>query len=384
MTASSPSTAVGPGLASRWRGLRWVLLAVVVVVAVATLSAWLTAPRPGGPLDPASTASDGTHALVTLLREQGVTVIEAGDIETVEREARPDTLLVAAQTYDLYGDDLMRRLADLPGDLLLVDPLGTTREVLAPRLRRGDPTDYGGIDPGCDLREANRAGTVRFDGADSYEAVGDAPVTLCYDGVLARYTEDGRTVTAVGNAHFLMNEGLLQEGNAALAMNLAGNRPRVIWYAPQHSQGGETGGGGRIGDLIPTQVKWLVWQLILTVALLAVWKGRRIGPLVAERMPVVVRASETVEGRGRMYRSRRARDRAADALRTSTLQRMLPRIGLGPAAPPTAVVEAVAQRCGLDPRSVAHTLYGQPPATDADLVSLAHSLDDIERQVASS
>ena len=34
-------------------------------------------------------------------------------------------------------------------------------------------------------------------------------------------------------------------------------------------------------------------------------------------LPVVVRASETVEGRARLYRSRRARDRAADALRTA-------------------------------------------------------------------
>ena len=32
----------------------------------------------------------------------------------------------------------------------------------------------------------------------------------------------------------------------------------------------------------------------------------------------VVRASETVEGRGRLYRSRRARDRAAEALRTAS------------------------------------------------------------------
>ena len=77
---------------------------------------------------------------------------------------------------------------------------------------------------------------------------------------------------------------------------------------------------------------WIVWQLCLAVVLLALWKGRRIGPLVAEELPVVVRASETVEGRGRLYRSRRARDRAADALRTATLQRLLPRLGLGPNA----------------------------------------------------
>jgi hypothetical protein len=115
-----------------------------------------------------------------------------------------------------------------------------------------------------------------------------------------------------------------------------------------------------------------------------VWKGRRIGPLVAEQLPVVVRASETVEGRGRLYRSRRARDRAAEALRTATLQRMMPRLGLGHDAEPPAVAQAVAERCGLNPQAVAHTLFGPPPASDPDLVNLAHELDNIERQVAQS
>ena len=99
----------------------------------------------------------------------------------------------------------------------------------------------------------------------------------------------------------------------------------------------------------------------------------------------MVRASETVEGRGRLYRSRRARDRAADALRTATLQRMLPRLGSRTqrrAAPPSSRPSRSA--CGQDPQAVAHTLFGPPPATDADLVNLAHELDNIERQVAQS
>jgi hypothetical protein len=168
-------------------------------------------------------------------------------------------------------------------------------------------------------------------------------------------------------------------------MNLAGERPTVIWYAPQRGEG-ESGGGrsATITDLIPERVTWIVWQLCVAVALLALWKGRRIGPLVAEQLPVVVRASETVEGRGRLYRSRRARDRAAEALRTATLQRMLPRLGLGQNAAQPAVVQAIAERGGLAPQAVAHTLYGPPPGDDPNLVSLARELDNIERQVAQS
>lgn len=378
------STVVGATMVQRLRGLRWVLVALVVIVGVAAASVYLTAPRPGGRMAADSTSPEGARALVALLRDHGVTVIEADTVDAVEREARPGTLLVVAQTFHLYGDELLGRLAEVPGDRLLVEPVSATREKLAPAVRRGESTSFGGLSPDCDLREATRAGTVQFGAADAYEAAGATPVTRCYDGTLVRYSDDGRTVTVVGSAYFMMNEGLLEEGNAALAMNLAGTQPRVVWYAPQRSEGAESGGGATITDLIPTQVTWLVWQLVLAVALLALWKGRRVGPLVAERLPVVVRASETVEGRGRLYRSRRARDRAAEALRTSTLQRLLPRLGLTTAAEAAAVAHAVAARSGLDPMAVTHTLYGQPPATDTDLVNLARELDDMERLVAQS
>ncbi len=382
---TSRDTAVGPTVVQRWRSARWVLLALVVIVGVATLSTVLTAPRPGGPMDPESTSPEGARALVTILREHGVDVIPADDIAAVERAARPDTLILVAQTFYLYDDDLLRRLAALPGDRLLVEPVSRTREVLAPQIRLSAATTFGENKPDCDMREATRAGEVQFGLSDAYEAAGDVPVTRCYGGALVRFTDDGREVTVVSTGGFMTNSGLLKEGNAALAMNLAGSHQRVIWYAPQHSEGnGESGGGATLFDLMPDQVMWIFLQLCLGVALLAVWKSRRIGPLVAEQLPVVVRASETVEGRGRLYRSRRARDRAAEALRTATLQRMLPRLGLGHDAEPTAVAQAVAERCGLDPQTVAHILFGRPPANDPDLVNLAHELDNIERQVAQS
>jgi hypothetical protein len=375
-------TAVAPTVRQRWRAGRWIAVAVIVVGAVATVSTLLTAPRPGGRMDPAATSPDGAHALVALLRDRGVDVVVADDIAAVERAARPDSLVLTVQTRHLIADDVLRRLAAVPGDRLVVEPLSRTREALAPEVRRAAAGSVGGS-PDCDLREATRAGDVQLDASDSFEAAGDVPVTKCYEGAVVRYTEDGRTVTVVGSADFMANSGLLKQGNAALAMNLAGTQPRVIWYAPQHPEG-ESSGSATLSDLIPDNVTWMVWQLCLVVLLLALWQGRRLGPLVAERLPVVVRASETVEGRGRLYRSQRAGDSAADALRTATLQRLVPRLGLGPEPDRAAIVANVAQRSGHDAGTVGHVLFGPPPATDTDLVNLANALDDIERQVAQS
>jgi hypothetical protein len=362
------------------------LLILAALVIVASITTYLTAARPGGSMDPEATSPLGAHALVTLLREGGVEVVVANTVADVERAARADTLLLMAHTQYVTDNLLLERLAKTPGDLLLVDPTSRVRTALTPQLRVGVANKFNN-EPNCSLPQANRAGSVNLGPSDSYRTKGDLDLVSCYGGALVSYRDSAgfasRTVTVVGTSHFMTNDGLLEEGNAALAMNLAGMRPRVIWYAPQRVEG-HTTAPGSIFDMIPENVMWIVWQLWLAVILVALWKGRRIGPLVAEELPVVVRASETVEGRGRLYRSRRARDRAAQALRTATLQRLVPRLGLGPDAATPAVVMTVAERSGADPDFIHYHLFGPAPANDSDLLHLARALDDIERQVTHS
>jgi hypothetical protein len=364
---------------TRRRSWRWALPALLAVCAVAAIGVYLTAPRPGGQMDPESTGPEGGHALIALLRDHGVSVVIADNVNDAVNDATPGTLLLVANTQRVSTEELLSRLDDAPGDLLLVEPTSHARAALAPGIRSGGASTSG-TKPDCALQEANQAGSVDFGPSNTFRAAADKTVTSCYGGALVRYRDGDRTVTVVGSTDFLTNGSLLRAGNAALAMNLAGQHPRLVWYAPQHPEGGSSS-KGTIFDLIPDSVGWMVVQLWLTVALVAIWKGRRVGPLVAEKLPVVVRASETVEGRGRLYRSRRSRDRAAQALRDAALQRMLPRLGLSVDTAPPAVVLAAAQHGRADPEALWHVLFGPPPATDADLIQLARALDDIERQV---
>lgn len=363
----------------RRRTVRWILVALLTITVLATLSAYLTAPRSGGRMDPESTSTDGAHALVSLLRDHGVNVTVANTVADVEQAARPDSLLLAAETQYTRGDDLLHRLAGVPGDRLLVEPTARVRDVLAPGIRTSSTASLT-AEPDCDMRAANRAGTVDLGASETYAATRDTVVTRCYGGALVRYRTDDRTITVVGSADFLTNGSLLKQGNAALAMNLAGEHPNLIWYAPQRAEG-DAAGGSTIGELIPDAVTWIVWQLCVVVVLVAIWQGRRLGPLVSERLPVVIRASETVEGRARLYRSRRARSQAAQSLRAATLHRLLPRLGLGANAADSVVISTIAQRSARDGSQVHHMLFGPAPTSDSELLQLAHDLDTIERQV---
>lgn len=367
----------------RRRTWRAVVLALIAIAAVATLTSWLTAPRDGGLMDPEATSDGGARALVTLLRAHGVDVVVADtakDARAAHDAGGPDTLLLVAQTPYLATDAQLETLAQIGGDRLLVDPGARTRAQLASGIRTA-PIGLIHAEPDCDLREARRAGAVNLGDTQAFTAIAhDLALTRCYGGALVRYQNGPDAVTVVGSSGFMTNGGLLEEGNAALAMNLAGTHSRLIWYAPQHPEG-EHSGAATFSDLIPDRVYWILAQLVLVIVLLALWRARRLGPLVAEKLPVTVRASETVEGRARLYRSRRARVQAAAALRTAALHRLTPRLGLGPYAAPDAVVTAVAARGGGDPAAVTDALFGPAPGSDDELLRLANTLDTIERQV---
>jgi hypothetical protein len=425
----------------RWR-VPLALIGVIVLggIAIAAISRLSPPPQPNSYLDPASSAPDGAHALTDILGERGYSVIRAYSVSSAiaaagsgsvgsgpvgsgpvgsgpvgsgpasrrTGAAGPATLVVTSP-YLLTHRQLIR-LAQTSADLLVVEPGRESLAALAPRVRLKDTLTgrFGRLlRPGCDFTAARLAGTVNL-GGSTYLA--PASAIRCYPSggfpTLVRYRAAGRTVTILGSGAPLMDELLARNGNAALAMNLLSantgsvnrrsvsqrsvNRPsanrRIVWLTPEPqpaqpalARPGEPGKPGPV--LIPWPAWLVVIQLGIAVVLIGLWRARRLGPLIAERLPVVVRASETVEGHAALYQSRRARDRAAAALRGDLLARMLPALGLARDAPAEAVTEAVAARSRLSQHDVAGILYGTEPGTDAELVALARSLDELESEV---
>jgi hypothetical protein len=280
-------------------------------------------------------------------------------------------------------------LARAPANRFLVGPDRAALTALAPGVALVGTAPAGALPPGCGLPAARLAGSADMGGPRLALQPGHSAAALCYptggSPSLVRYTAGWRVITVLGTGTALTNGSLAEQGNAALALNLFPARSRIVWLVPglglAGSASGSAGGQKSLLSLIPLPAYLVALQLGLAAVLVALWRARRLGPLVPERLPVVVRASETVEGQAGLYRSRHARDRAAAALRTAMLHRTLPVLGLAPDASREEVLSAVSARCGSDFTRVAAIVFGPAPADDAALVALADDLDTLEREV---
>ncbi len=396
-TSARPTvTSLDPGPATRWARLRAPLAVAALLLLAGVLVAVLTAGGRGGVLDPRSSVPEGSRALAEILRREGVTVELATTTAAAVAAATQGTTLLVVNP-DLLVPAQVDRLAGTAADLVLSRPESrAVLEPLAPGVRPAAEA-HGRRAPGCDYGPAARAGDetlggIAYDsgaagtGNVSPEPVSTTRVTRCYARgsaapLIRLQPSTGRSVVLLGDPRILTNERLGESGNAALALGLLGARQRLTWYLPSLSDAAATGGRRSLWSLAPAGVRYGVAQTALAVLVLALWRGRRLGPIVEEPLPVVVRAAETIEGRARLYRRVGARGSAAAALRRAAVARLLPALGLPRRTPPPALVDAAAARTGRSPGEVNTLLYGPAPTTDAALVGLADSLDRLDREV---
>ncbi|RPF40904.1 uncharacterized protein DUF4350 [Streptomyces sp. Ag109_G2-6] len=396
---AATSTALGP--AQLWARARGLLLALAVLLVAAVALAGLQAGDHHGRLDPRSADRDGSRALARLLEERGVTTRVVTNAEEAAAAAGPRTTLLVTDP-DLLGApqrSAIRSAIDLSGGrTLLVAPTATALAELAPAVHTKGFARRRDLDPACPLPTATTAG--RAGTGDGLRYATDLPgATGCYpsDGhptllVLPGTTRGGDTVL-LGSDQPLLNRHLAEEGNASLALQLLGSRPELVWYLPTLADMPADGPAQdkSLLELVPSGWYWALLQLFAAAALAALWRARRLGPLVTEDLPVAIRASETTEGRARLYRKAAARDRAADVLRAAARERLAALAGVPPAQAhdPAVLTAAVSARLPEPPdaatgRDVTTLLFGPTPADDAALVALADHLDALEREVRTS
>jgi len=402
-----------PAPAGRWdrdrlRRTGSYLVAVAVGLFVVVLLA-LSAQRPTAPLDPEGTGPAGGRALAEVLRSQGVEVEVVRSIDDLE-DARPDaatTVFVGDPTN--LGAGASARLAvsaRLAGRLVLLGVGGEQLELLGLPLD-AFPGGGGDLVAGCDSDVAqpddvvsqwdtrytptggrDAAGTTSCFVVPSPDGPPDEPdPEAAYGSAMVQLdaTAAHPAVVVAGLSPAWTNEMVTEDSHAATAVRALGSTPRLLWYQPSTADLAAPGPDGRGdgGDLSvwPTWTGPVIALLGVAVVLLALTRGRRLGRLVREPLPVVLRAIETTESRGRLYRRAGDRGRAAAVLRSGTHDRLVQRLGIGRGAPPGALVHAVSASTGRAAPEVADILFGPAPPDDLALIHLAQQLTDLEERV---
>ena len=360
-----------------------IVVALVLLVAFVALRVSASGPSARGTLDPEGRDDSSALALAEILRDQGVEVTVYRSRAEARAALDADTTLVMTNPYTLTDDALTELIG--PADRVVFLSTGTHLLNLLD-IGENAPGSSAPASAGCEVAQFAEVGTVR---ADRFFSPADG-VEACFgdtDGaaVLVDDREDGRDVAVVEGTKLFSNAYLAENGNAALALALLGQTDRVAWYVPSFADTDIEGQSpDTLGSLTPPWVTPAILLLLTAGVAAAVWRGQRFGPLVAETLPVTVRASETMHGRARLTAKAADAAHAGHALRDGAQRRLARRLGLAEHAAADEVADAASDRLGVPRGTLQALLAGALPTDDAALVELARRLDELESAVETS
>ena len=366
------------------RSLYWAVaiagLLVLGAVSIALTGATREAERWGAD----ESAPAGSRAVVEVLRDAGIEVVVVGTLDaalTAAEEA--GTTLFVGDARAILDPERWPRLLGVADHLVIAEPSQPALDALridaltaAPLTESGDAIE---LEAGCSVPAAQRAESILATGIGYSTLDGE----VCFDAGetgagLVRLDVEGQQVSVLGAGSVLQNGEITRAGNAALALGLLGEHPTLVWYQPTPADLTAP----TAAELTPDWVNPVAWLAVLAGLAAAFWRGRRFGPVVIENLPVVVKTTETMEGRARLYAREGSRLRALDALRVGTLRRIADGLALGRGAGVDDIVSAVAGITGRDPAALRTLLIDLEPANDRELVELSDRLLELEAHIA--
>ncbi|WP_256840914.1 DUF4350 domain-containing protein [Ornithinimicrobium cryptoxanthini] len=374
----------------------WALLVLVIAIGAAALNGMRTANQL--PFDPDNPEDNGMHALARVLEQEGVEVTVARGLPALLRAPlTPDTTVLVAGTA-LLGPDAgaqVMEYAASAGRLVVLTPESNTEEALGLPVEGGTRAQTGAAAPVCEATLLHwREGDEISAGNRLVEVTGDAgspqpcfPPTPGYNAGGARAgflielpasssSAHPDTVVA-GIASSLTNQHITDDANAAAGLRLLGAHEQLVWYVPSIADAGDTPPQSLI-DVLPDAFLPSVMVLVLALGATMIWRGRRLGPVVTEPLPAVIRSVETTQSRSRMYHRAADRDRALASLQLAARRRLASRVGLSQHAPPEQLVRALAEATGRHTDELHRMLVDASAPDDETLVRIAREVRSLE------
>jgi len=319
-----------------------------------------------------------------VLRDAGVEVVVTGQLDdTLAVLNEPGTTLFVGDVRGILDAEQWPQLLGAADHLVIAEPTQLALDALRIDTLTAGPLSESGdsleLPADCNVPAAERAETISAGGIGYSTISGD----VCFDAGetgagLVRLEVDGRQVSVLGAGTVFQNGEIARAGNAALALGLLGEYSTLVWYQPTPADLASPS----LGELTPDWVNPIAWLAMLVGLAAAFWRGRRFGPVVIENLPMVVKTTETMEGRARLYAREGSRLRALDAVRVGTLRRIAEGLALGRAAGVEDIVVAVAGITGRAPAALRALLMEIEPGSDRELVELSDQLLELEAYIA--
>jgi hypothetical protein len=378
----------GATVRSGWRRFGWVVTLVTVSLVVLAILVFTQAPSSTAPLSTHNARPEGARAVAELLRQQGVDVTESSTLSGASEALGVDGTLVIASYFYLDEDQIASILA-WPGPVVWLTPESYDLEFIHGSLVYGGTDGETPVYAQCDLPAAHIAATIVAPGPRINLQWSTAAVSACfvnseYGSVLIHVMRTpAKPMSVIAAPSLLTNRSLAAAGNAALALHVLGATDKVAWYmgTPYDSSTLGSDGQGGVVLIAPAWINAAALAAALVFLMAGLWRGRRMGPLMTEPLPVVVPASEATRGRARLYRRGRAFGHAAAALRAGSARRLSQRLGLGPHANRATLASAVAASSSADAATVDSLIFGPPPRDEAAMLVLVRRLDALESEV---
>jgi len=365
----------------------WIIAAIgIVIVAIVAVLVSGGTNVGGRALAGNNAGPAGSMAVVQVLRQQGVTVTLVDSLARAHEAAGVNSTVLLYDEGGYLDSEQVAEVAGLTANTVVVAPDFLALQALAPTIGFGGVSNAPALIAGCAVPAAKAAEELlpAGDTLSIPDGQRNSRTTGCFASDANTFSlvqvqgDTGNTVSLVPDARLFNNENISGYGNAALVLGLLGTSDSLVWYLPTVADVPRTGPAS-LAEVTPGWVTPVLILSALVAALAAVWRGRRFGALVTENLPVTVKASETMEGRARLYARTNARLRALDALRVGALQRLAQSAGIGRLAPLEEVIGAVAEVTGRTPHDVRQVLVGAIPRNDAELKALADALHGLEQ-----
>ncbi|MST49882.1 DUF4350 domain-containing protein [Mobiluncus porci] len=374
-TAPTATPRVGEAL----HQARWIIGGFLLLLVSAVVFGLISNPTDDNQLSIHNPRPNGAMALAEVLKDRGVKVHDVYTPRDASQLGEND-LLVITGVRDLSEKHLQTLMESPTTNVLFLGTFAQSNR-LEPYVSAVGESNPDGLAPRCKLPAAFEAGPLHGS-RGSLEPLRE-PAAACYEVAPGKFAylkfvrPGGLTVSFLSEGKSAQNQEITKGSNAAFLLNLMQPADRVGWVVGRTFQLSSPSGAGASPDMVPPAFTQALLLFFAALLVLGLAKGRRLGRIVKEELPVVVHGSETIQGRARMYRNMAAFETTAKHARSYTARKLGENLHLPTPLTAQALCWEVANYIDLPVPRVEEILLGRAPRNATELMGLLKDLNSL-------